>query len=116
MSSPVSKNIFVPVLRKYLRGNMSRQELRWWVIEQVDDVEEEIDAGEDTTLVTHLYWAIRNLTDPIEFRTSDAEIKYLLSCLEGKETFDLEKVNGIYRAFPDDGSEFQIAIQEGANE
>jgi len=96
MSKLVSKNIFVPVLHKYLRGNMSRKELRWWVIEQVDDVEDEIDAGEDTALVTHLYWAIRNLTDPIEFRTSDAEIGYLLSCLEEKEEFDVEKVNEIY--------------------
>lgn len=99
MSKPVSKDIFVPALRKYLRGNMSRKELRWWIIEQVDDVEEEIDAGGDTPLVTHLYWAIRNLADPIEFRTSDAEIRYLLSCIEGKEVFDVEKVNEIYGDF-----------------
>jgi len=96
MSKLVSKDIFVPVLRRYLKGNMSRKELRWWIIEQVDDVEEEIDAGEDTALVTHLYWAIRNLTDPIEFRTSDTEIMYLLSCLEGKEAFDVERVDEIY--------------------
>ena len=92
----ISKDFFVPALRKYLEGTISHKELRWWMIEQLDDVEEDIDAGEDTELLTHLYWAVRTLTDPPEFRSSDTEIRYLLRCLEGKEIFDVEQINKIY--------------------
>ena len=84
-------------LRSYIQRKISDQELNYWVCEHMNATEEDIEAGEQSHLLNHIFWSVRHLIDPEQFRTKDEEIEYLLDCLEGRKQFTKEEVGSIYR-------------------
>jgi len=83
-------------LRAYLDGMITHFDINLWVLNNMNATEEKIEAGDKSELLNHIFWAVRLLEEPEQFRTKDEELVYLLDCLEGRKQFTKEAVDSIY--------------------